>query len=1041
MPEHAERRSTDEEKTNLGFALALHFGIGFFWLFFVSVVAGGLAMLAAGAAGGKVVGVLWGLSATVLWIVAAVRMVRARREAGRVWRLSLGWWGRSFVAPYFLFREVRDRTRAAGPALAIETRPAEVEMNADELTTVNRRLDKLALQLKTLEREVAELRRAGTQPAPSAPTVTPPAATPTPWPRPERPPIPARPAPPPRAPEPSWWSGLTMADLYSAKVLAWLGGAVMLLGILFFFVLAVNRGWIGPVARVSLGALASALVFSAGLFLRRRFGPVYSAYAAVGVGIAGGYVTLLAAKLRYDLVSDWTALLIAAGIAGIALGAALAWPSELVAGFGLVGATVAPACIGLENGQLTAAGTAFAAIMFAVAAAVALRRNWQLLLAAGVAASIPQAAVMVGQAHAAEWGVVAVAAVFWLLYLVSALGLQRGLRTPNLAAFPTGLVLVSASFAGTSSVVLFDGNAEGWALLCIAAVYGAIAAALFPRAASRDLSALLAAVALALLAFGAADLLSGPMLAIAWSAEAAALSWLAQRVREIRYQLASLAYLAAALVHVVTLDSPPRQLYEASAHPASGGLALIGVAVAGGIVAFCCRPWKVVRRSDGILAPLQPTLELFGNSQPQWRSLTGWSSGAVALYGASLGILALAQESSAASIQRAFEWGQVAVAGLWAAVALAVLYAGLRRNWKEFRVAGLVVLSAALVQALLFFAPQLSGHPQAYGFLVVAAALLSGALLDRLWRADPAAFPAIAVFTLSSLGLAVAGLVLLTSSAVDGFVLLGLAGFYCLVATLVFGRDRDLATLLWAPALAVASVAFGDVVSGTWLVLAWAATAVALAVVADFSAERRLQIAAIAFLAAAGAHALVLDAPPRHFFEASRHPEHGVPTVLIVVLAAATVAHLIRARSPRKDRDRVDRVIEARQDRWRHTGIAAATILLLYAASLSILGLAEQIGAGSTAARFHGGHAAVSAVWGLLGLVALYVGLRRRLGWLQAVGFGLFAVSLAKIFLYDLTFLSSITRALSFLAVGAVLLLGGFFVQRLGVQQRGRPAA
>jgi hypothetical protein len=36
-------------------------------------------------------------------------------------------------------------------------------------------------------------------------------------------------------------------------------------------------------------------------------------------------------------------------------------------------------------------------------------------------------------------------------------------------------------------------------------------------------------------------------------------------------------------------------------------------------------------------------------------------------------------------------------------------------------------------------------------------------------------------------------------------------------------------------------------------------------------------------------------------------------------------------------------------------------------------------------------------------------------------------VSLAKIFLYDLPSLSSITRALSFLAVGAVLLLGGFF--------------
>jgi uncharacterized membrane protein len=40
--------------------------------------------------------------------------------------------------------------------------------------------------------------------------------------------------------------------------------------------------------------------------------------------------------------------------------------------------------------------------------------------------------------------------------------------------------------------------------------------------------------------------------------------------------------------------------------------------------------------------------------------------------------------------------------------------------------------------------------------------------------------------------------------------------------------------------------------------------------------------------------------------------------------------------------------------------------------------------------------------------------------------FFVLAVSLAKIFLYDLTFLSSVARALSFLAVGAVLLLGGF---------------
>ena len=40
-------------------------------------------------------------------------------------------------------------------------------------------------------------------------------------------------------------------------------------------------------------------------------------------------------------------------------------------------------------------------------------------------------------------------------------------------------------------------------------------------------------------------------------------------------------------------------------------------------------------------------------------------------------------------------------------------------------------------------------------------------------------------------------------------------------------------------------------------------------------------------------------------------------------------------------------------------------------------------------------------------------------------------ISLAKLFLYDLAFLSSVARAFSFLAVGGVLLAAGFFYQRL----------
>src|SRR4030095_12135839 len=98
--------------------------------------------------------------------------------------------------------------------------------------------------------------------APAAPPVA--TAPPPPPPRPA--PVPVTPAPrPPAAPPPPHppreprFSGRELAfrALLGAKGLAWAGGIVTVLGVVFFFVLAVNRGWIGPSERVGPGALAA----------------------------------------------------------------------------------------------------------------------------------------------------------------------------------------------------------------------------------------------------------------------------------------------------------------------------------------------------------------------------------------------------------------------------------------------------------------------------------------------------------------------------------------------------------------------------------------------------------------------------------------------------------------------------------------------------------------------------------------------------------------------------------------------------------------
>src|SRR5207249_4108053 len=117
-------------------------------------------------------------------------------------------------------------------------------------------------------------------PAPPPSDAVPPGWTPPPWPpvRPSRPEQATRPSVPSR----SIGDLLAEWDLLGARGLALVGGAVMLLGIAFFFVLAANHGWIGPGARVTLGGAASAVVFAAGMLLRNRYGQLHSALAAVG---------------------------------------------------------------------------------------------------------------------------------------------------------------------------------------------------------------------------------------------------------------------------------------------------------------------------------------------------------------------------------------------------------------------------------------------------------------------------------------------------------------------------------------------------------------------------------------------------------------------------------------------------------------------------------------------------------------------------------------------------------------------------------------
>ena len=877
----------------------------------------------------------------------------------------------------------------------------------------------LLSRVEFLERRVLELQdaidklRAGAAaapqraPAPSPPPPKPrPAVTLPPKPKPAPAPEPPRAAPQrPSTPSFDWGRTVSTVDLMGAKALAFAGGIVTLLGVVFFFVLAVNRGWIGPELRVACGGIASAIVFGAGLWLERHYERTYSALAAVGVGIAGAYATLLAAVSLYDLISKPVALVVAGAIASVGVAVSLAWSEEIVAGFGLIGAMVVPATLVFQGG-LQQVGTAFVAIVFAGAAVVAVRERWWTMLQLAALVSVPQALAQVGQADTTTAGLVTLAAAFWLLYLGAGVAFQLRLGR-SLAARPATFLTGGAVYAGICAELLFGHRHQGYALLVVSGVYVLAAAALFrPR---RELSTIVWALGLGLAAVGLAETFSGQSLTYAWAAEAALLAWLTSRVRDSRLQLPALLYLALALLHALAVEANLRTFFQSVHHPGKGAPPVLAVAVAAVVFGLVKRSWEQAP-SKGILRVLDPVL---GWLQAQERVV------AAAAYSLA-GVLTAYAVSLATLEAFGFQSGHVVVTGLWSAGGLVAVAFALRRRSELTLGVAFAWLAVTVAKVVAFDALTLSHTRYGISFAIVGSAALLAGLGRELARREALSGEGAGAIVVS-LPLVLAGALVLVPDEVagvdgNGLMLVAIGALYTALAAATFKR-RDLETLFWSLGLAGAGYGEALLLSGVWLVLAYAATAAALAVVSVSVRERRLQVGSLVYLVVSSALTLGIEAPPSHLLATRAHPGHGLPSLILLLAAVATFAWSL-----------------AWNERYRIQATWVAGALAVYGASIAILEAAQRVSPEGVHTNFQRGQTAVSAFWGLLALASLYVGLRHRRRLLRGGGFILFAVSLGKIFVFDLPSLSSAQRALSFLAVGAVLLLGGFFYQRLSAQ-------
>ncbi len=502
-------------------------------------------------------------------------------------------------------------------------------------------------------------------------------------------------------------------ELLGGRVLGWAGGSAIVLGAVFFLVMAVSRGWIDEPTRVVLAFLGSALLLGAGLFLYERHGKTQAALAAVASGIAALYASDTAATQLYDLVAPAVGLTVAAVIGAAACAIAVRWSSRVVAGIGIVGALLAPALVGAGT---SLSSLAFMAIALVASTGVLLWRRWDWLAAAAFLASAPQLAYWLYETrddHLVR--ALVVLALFWLIYVVAAIGYELRVPVPTLRASSASLLLADAVLiAGAGYLLLSDQNHDGAAtawVIALALVHVVLGVAGFRGRMSDQIGALLAAVGIGLSAIGLALALSGPALVVGWSVEAVVLAWVAKRTGQRRARLGAVLFLGLATAHVLQVEAPPSALLV--------GVDSLAQAVVG-IAAVALAALAVERLSPGV--PERWTFALRGLA-------------AVALV--YLPSIAIVDTWTTGDASDPGQTAQLLLSALWGLTGLGALVVGLVRDERRLRLAGFGLLAIAVAKVFLFDLTTLESIYRVASFIALGLLLLTAAFAYQRLRSEP----------------------------------------------------------------------------------------------------------------------------------------------------------------------------------------------------------------------------------------------------------------------------------------------------------------
>lgn len=260
-----------------------------------------------------------------------------------------------------------------------------------------------------------------------------------------------------------------------------------------------------------------------------------------------------------------------------------------------------------------------------------------------------------------------------------------------------------------------------------------------------------------------------------------------------------------------------------------------------------------------------------------------------------------------------------------------------------------------------------------------------------------------------------------SSLALDAWIF-GFAAVHLLFggAAIRFGVHREIGSLLIGGGIGLAAFGVANAFDGPTVVAAWAAAAAALAYLSTrvdatpapaLSDARRLLLVACGFLGLAIAHVLVVEAPPAAIAEGVADLGSSLASIASCAIAALACWHFGR---------HVDRRVATVAGFVGAAGfVYLGSVLIIDAIGTDEGGEAREIG-----------QSWLSAFWAAAGLGAVVVGMVRRSVNVRLGGLALLALVIGKVWTYDLAELEELPRALSFVALGLLLLIGAFAYQR-----------